>query len=63
MAIVPFFNHTSDIPVLVISTSETYLDYQARGGYFDCIVDSHWSLYAYDPERFCTIRIFIGFDA
>jgi len=62
MAIVPFFHHSSNIPTIFVSASETYVDNQTSSGYFDCHVDSHGSLYPDYPECLYALHLLIGVD-
>jgi len=54
MAVVPLFDHSSTIPVSLVFTTETYVNKPARGGYFNCLTNSHGSAYPYDPGCLCT---------
>jgi len=63
MAVVPVFNHSSSIPVSVVPATETYANNPARGGYLNCSVNSHGSLYPYDPERLFTLRLLVSVDS
>ena len=62
MAAVPLFNH-SNIPVSLFPIPETYVNNPGRGRYLDCFVNSHGSLYPYDPECLCTFRLLVGVDS
>jgi len=63
MAVVPVFNHPSSIPVSLVPATETYANNPARGRYFNCSVNSHGSVYPYDPERLCTFRLLVSVDS
>jgi len=63
MAIVPLFNHASNIPVRLFLTPKTYVNNPTRGGYFDCLINPHRPLYPYDPECLCTLCILVGVDS
>ena len=63
MAVVPVFNHSSSIPISLVPATETYANNPARGGYFNCSVNSYGSVYPYDPERLCTLRLLVGVDS
>ena len=62
VAVVPFFHYSSNIPTMLIPVSETYVDDPAGGRYFDCLVDSHRSLYPDNPERLCPFHLLVGID-
>jgi len=63
MVVVPVFNHSSSIPVSVVPATETHANNPARGGYFNRFVNSHGSVYPYDPECLCTFRLLVGVDS